>query len=50
MKTIVSSDLEDKVRKTLLENCSNRDLSNKEDFAAVMSAIKSVIDGWMKQE
>lgn len=48
MKVIVSTDLEDKVRKALTKKCANRKLDNKEDFDAVMSVIKSVIDVWMK--
>jgi len=48
MKTIVSSDLTAKIRFALSKKCKDRRLDNEEDFIAVMSVIKTVVDKWMK--
>ena len=48
MRTIISSDLESKIRSALSKKCKDRRLDNEEDFIAVMSVIKTVVDKWMK--
>lgn len=48
MKIINSPDLEDKIRVALTSNCSARCLDNEDDFEAVMSTIKSTINGWLE--
>jgi hypothetical protein len=47
MKVISSNNLEDSIREALAGQRS-RCLDSKEDFDAVMSALKVVVDEWMK--
>ncbi len=48
MKIINSNNIIDSIRTALAKDCNSRCLNDSEDFEAVIEAIQTTIDAWMK--